>query len=133
MNREEPSLETLWLKNIRTLDKVQITDRSKNASTSLVCVMNFHYDSVSIRAYRARPCPLSRTPLAFVAAYFIPRINTFCKIYFKISQSVSLKLIALYNNKQTYICVGCWYVLSRGHNVSSCLLFLNEWFRLMNI
>jgi hypothetical protein len=29
MMREEPSLETLWLKNIRMMDKVQITDRSK--------------------------------------------------------------------------------------------------------
>jgi hypothetical protein len=28
MTREEPSLETLWLENIRTMDKVQITDRS---------------------------------------------------------------------------------------------------------
>jgi hypothetical protein len=28
MKREEPSLETLWLKNIRTMDKVQITDCS---------------------------------------------------------------------------------------------------------
>jgi hypothetical protein len=29
MTREEPSLET-WLKNIRMMDKVQITDRSSN-------------------------------------------------------------------------------------------------------
>jgi hypothetical protein len=28
ITREEPSLETLWLKNIRTMDKVQITDCS---------------------------------------------------------------------------------------------------------
>jgi hypothetical protein len=28
MTREEPSLETFWLKNIKTMDKVQITDRS---------------------------------------------------------------------------------------------------------
>jgi hypothetical protein len=28
MTTEEPSLETLWLKNIRTMDKVQITDPS---------------------------------------------------------------------------------------------------------
>jgi hypothetical protein len=28
MTREEPSLETSWLKNIRTMDKVKITDRS---------------------------------------------------------------------------------------------------------
>jgi hypothetical protein len=28
MAREEPSLETLWLKNIRTMDKFQITDHS---------------------------------------------------------------------------------------------------------
>jgi hypothetical protein len=28
MAREEPSLETLCLKNIRTMNKVQITDRS---------------------------------------------------------------------------------------------------------
>jgi hypothetical protein len=27
--REEPSLETLWFQNIRTMDKVQIIDRSK--------------------------------------------------------------------------------------------------------
>jgi hypothetical protein len=26
MTREEPSLETLWLKHIRTMDKVKITD-----------------------------------------------------------------------------------------------------------
>jgi hypothetical protein len=30
MMREEPFLETLWLKNIRTMDKVQIIDRRKN-------------------------------------------------------------------------------------------------------
>jgi hypothetical protein len=28
MTREEPSLETLWLENIRTMDKVQKTDRN---------------------------------------------------------------------------------------------------------
>jgi hypothetical protein len=32
--REEPSLETLWLKNIRTMDKVQITDPSTNVIIS---------------------------------------------------------------------------------------------------
>jgi hypothetical protein len=32
--REEPSLETLWLKNIKTMDKVQITDRSDTAPSS---------------------------------------------------------------------------------------------------
>jgi hypothetical protein len=30
MTNEEPSLETLWLQNIRTVDKVQIIDRSKH-------------------------------------------------------------------------------------------------------
>jgi hypothetical protein len=34
MTREEPSLEMLWLKNIRTMDKVQITDRSNAAPSS---------------------------------------------------------------------------------------------------
>jgi hypothetical protein len=34
MTREEPSLETLWLKNTRTMDKVQITDRSNPAPSS---------------------------------------------------------------------------------------------------
>jgi hypothetical protein len=34
MMREEPSLETLWLQNIRTMDKVQITDRSNTAPSS---------------------------------------------------------------------------------------------------
>jgi hypothetical protein len=29
MTREEPSLETLWLKNIGTMDKVQKIDRRK--------------------------------------------------------------------------------------------------------
>jgi hypothetical protein len=33
MTREEPSLETLWLQNIRTMDKVQIIDRSKRSLT----------------------------------------------------------------------------------------------------
>jgi hypothetical protein len=28
MTREEPSLETLWLKNVSKMDKVQIIDRS---------------------------------------------------------------------------------------------------------
>jgi hypothetical protein len=28
MTREEPSLEILWLQNIRTMDEVQIIDRS---------------------------------------------------------------------------------------------------------
>jgi hypothetical protein len=32
MTREELSLEKLWLKNIRTMDKVQITDRSNTVS-----------------------------------------------------------------------------------------------------
>jgi hypothetical protein len=30
MTREEPSLETLWLQNIETIDKVQRIDRSFN-------------------------------------------------------------------------------------------------------
>jgi hypothetical protein len=34
MTREEPSLETLWLQNIRTMDKVQIIDRSNTAPSS---------------------------------------------------------------------------------------------------
>jgi hypothetical protein len=32
MTKEEPSLETLWLKNMRTMDKVQITDPSNTVS-----------------------------------------------------------------------------------------------------
>jgi hypothetical protein len=35
MMREEPSLETLWLKNIRMMDKVQITDRSNECGEYL--------------------------------------------------------------------------------------------------
>jgi hypothetical protein len=34
MTREELSLETLWLKNIRTMDEVQITDRSNRILVS---------------------------------------------------------------------------------------------------
>jgi hypothetical protein len=34
MSREEPSLETLWLQNIRTMDKVQIIDRNNRAPSS---------------------------------------------------------------------------------------------------
>jgi hypothetical protein len=34
MTREEPSLETLWLKNFRTVDKVQIIDHSNTALLS---------------------------------------------------------------------------------------------------
>jgi hypothetical protein len=34
MTREEPSLETVWLQNIRTMDKVQIIDRSNTAASS---------------------------------------------------------------------------------------------------
>jgi hypothetical protein len=30
MTKEEPCLETLWLQNIRTMDKVQIIDRSNS-------------------------------------------------------------------------------------------------------
>jgi hypothetical protein len=33
MTREEPSLETLWLQNIRTMGKVQVTDRSNFLTT----------------------------------------------------------------------------------------------------
>jgi hypothetical protein len=34
MTREEPSLETLWFQNIRTMDKVQIIDHRKTAPSS---------------------------------------------------------------------------------------------------
>jgi hypothetical protein len=34
MTREEPSLETLWLQNIRMTDEVQIIDRSNTAPSS---------------------------------------------------------------------------------------------------
>jgi hypothetical protein len=34
MTREEPSFEMLWLKNIRMMDKVQITDPSNTAPLS---------------------------------------------------------------------------------------------------
>jgi hypothetical protein len=34
MTREEPSLETLWLKNIGTMNKVQKIDRRKTAPSS---------------------------------------------------------------------------------------------------
>jgi hypothetical protein len=34
MTRQEPSLETLWLQNIKTMDKVQIIDRSNTAPSS---------------------------------------------------------------------------------------------------
>jgi hypothetical protein len=34
MTREEPCLETLWLQNTRTMDKVQIIDRSNAAPSS---------------------------------------------------------------------------------------------------
>jgi hypothetical protein len=34
MTRGEPSLETLWLQNIRTMDKVQRTDPSNTAPSS---------------------------------------------------------------------------------------------------
>jgi hypothetical protein len=34
MTREEPSLETLWLKNIKSMDKIQIIDRSNTAPSS---------------------------------------------------------------------------------------------------
>jgi hypothetical protein len=34
MTRGKPSLETLWLQNIRTMDKVQIIDRSNTAPSS---------------------------------------------------------------------------------------------------
>jgi hypothetical protein len=32
MMREEPSLETLWLQNIRMMDKVQIIDHSNQTA-----------------------------------------------------------------------------------------------------
>jgi hypothetical protein len=34
MTREEPSLETLWLQNIRTMDEVRIIDHSNTAPSS---------------------------------------------------------------------------------------------------
>jgi hypothetical protein len=34
MTREEPSLETLWLQNIETVDEVQRIDRSNTAPSS---------------------------------------------------------------------------------------------------
>jgi hypothetical protein len=34
MTREEPSLETLWLQNIRMMDKVQIIDHSNTTPSS---------------------------------------------------------------------------------------------------
>jgi hypothetical protein len=36
MKREEPSLETLWLKNIGAVDKVQNIDRSNTAPSSKI-------------------------------------------------------------------------------------------------
>jgi hypothetical protein len=38
VSREEPFLETLWLQNIRTMDEVQIIDRS-NVFTQFICVL----------------------------------------------------------------------------------------------
>jgi hypothetical protein len=49
MMREEPSLETLWLKNTRTMDKVQITDRS-NTEESLI-VYWFYIPKMKIEQY----------------------------------------------------------------------------------
>jgi hypothetical protein len=34
MTREDPSLETLWLKNIRMMDKIQMTDPSNTTPSS---------------------------------------------------------------------------------------------------
>jgi hypothetical protein len=34
MTKEEPSLETLWLRNIGTMDEVQIIDRSNTTPSS---------------------------------------------------------------------------------------------------
>jgi hypothetical protein len=49
MTREEPSLETLWLQNIETMDKVKITDRRKTA------LMNFLANAIR-RAAAVKIC-----------------------------------------------------------------------------
>jgi hypothetical protein len=63
MKREEPSLETLWLKNIRTMDKYQIIDRInadiKEASDRIRRIINCGYTDA---CYSIRPI-LFRLPL----------------------------------------------------------------------
>jgi hypothetical protein len=53
MTREKPSLETLWLQNVRTMDTVQIIDRSSNAETSVFYGLVAFNDAVSSSEYIA--------------------------------------------------------------------------------
>jgi hypothetical protein len=44
--REEPSFKTLWLKNMGTMDKVQIIDRSNTApSSKTTCSKSLEMDN----------------------------------------------------------------------------------------
>jgi hypothetical protein len=51
MTREEPSLETLWLQNIRTMDKVQKIDRSNTALPSKHLEINSKEYKDSLHCY----------------------------------------------------------------------------------
>jgi hypothetical protein len=57
MTREEPSLETLWLQNIETMDKVQSTDRSNTAPSSKHLEMNYGMNSLSRFRYHESYVP----------------------------------------------------------------------------
>jgi hypothetical protein len=61
MTKEEPSLKTLWLQNIQTMDKVQRTDHSNTAASSETFRDDFlmAYPKVKFisNGTKASPCP----------------------------------------------------------------------------
>jgi hypothetical protein len=59
MTREEPSLETLWLQNIRLMDKVQIIDRSNTAPSSKTFRDEFRVNGLAVSQCDAWPAGLS--------------------------------------------------------------------------
>jgi hypothetical protein len=49
MTREEPSHETLWLQKIRTMDKVQIIDRSNIGHVFIDSFESFKLNNMGLR------------------------------------------------------------------------------------
>jgi hypothetical protein len=79
MTREEPSLETLWLQNIRTMDKVQIIERrnSSYCSGSKTITIPYTYQTLKIRVpvYKIIPVVLSSCEIGFLILREENRLN----------------------------------------------------------
>jgi hypothetical protein len=56
MTWEEPSLVTLWLKNIRTIDKVQITDPSKYFSFAVITDVLTNESALCAKHHAMKTC-----------------------------------------------------------------------------